>query len=830
VKRSLTCIFLICLSLVTLRGADTPQIWIRSDHGGIAGRNDYFASGSSVVLGTNSPVGVSVQWFRDGEQIASSTGSEALQVSAITGNFCARWIVDDLAYETNLLPITAGKLPRSNFIGNHSTGEFYPSTSFLRLLPDGRIVGQTNTQAGVGQNTETFLLEADLNTRTRLHYFANGNPYLHNVFDDGSFLLSSPPHLYVRLNETAPFTMPSEFLANNGLLVAALDRGTQGLLLCNAGHAIGTKRDGTVEFTIPKTEFGFQFIAAATALPHGQSAIHGFMPAPAPDQPKTGSTVRITATGAIDPAFQPIPFTGLPSIPTLLYDGTWARISGDVYERFSSDGALIDQRELPLAHLGPSLKLALTGDVYVHAEGLGVLRYRAAELKLDPTFYLPQQLLTPTSIPPVLVRPDGQLVVITGDFPKPLGEPRFVEANAHIPSTASLPVISQEVQKLTFWPHDEQSRYQRFFNTDAERPRTGDPITLYAPFYSSDTPVARWIPLDVTLSPTENEDGVMHITAFSSLYAGRYQLVITNKTGRALGPIVDLRPRGEPRLANLSGRSRVDHGNRIAIAGFVLQSTSRSHASSDVTAKILARSIGPSLAEFGIKSPLPNPMLQLMDDQLEPLADNDDWTTASIAYGILNRLGAFAPPFESLDASLHQTVSPGVYTALTSTKPGQSGVALTEIYLDDTAQPNATALSNLSFRGYTGTGENVLTGGFVIEDLDHINRSLKILIRAVGPTLEEFDIPSALSDPILKIFNASGDLITSNNDWALSVDAAEIAQTAVLLGAFALPADSLDSAVILTLPPGTYTAQVQPSESSEGIALLEIYRLPFTAD
>ena len=46
-------------------------------------------------------------------------------------------------------------------------------------------------------------------------------------------------------------------------------------------------------------------------------------------------------------------------------------------------------------------------------------------------------------------------------------------------------------------------------------------------------------------------------------------------------------------------------------------------------------------------------------------------------------------------------------------------------------------------------------------------------------------------------------------------------------GAFALPNGSRDSALVLTLAPGTYTAQVGAVDNtSTGIALVEIYELP----
>ena len=80
----------------------------------------------------------------------------------------------------------------------------------------------------------------------------------------------------------------------------------------------------------------------------------------------------------------------------------------------------------------------------------------------------------------------------------------------------------------------------------------------------------------------------------------------------------------------------------------------------------------------------------------------------------------------------------------------------------------------------------------------------------------------ALADPQLELYAGSSKLF-ANDDWANSP---ALAATAARVGAFALPAASRDSALVTTLAPGAYTAQVSGANHSAGIALVEVYDVP----
>lgn len=125
---------------------------------------------------------------------------------------------------------------------------------------------------------------------------------------------------------------------------------------------------------------------------------------------------------------------------------------------------------------------------------------------------------------------------------------------------------------------------------------------------------------------------------------------------------------------------------------------------------------------------------------------------------------------------------------------------------------------NLSVRTTAGAGANTLIVGFVVNGTGP--RSL--FLRAVGPTLATFGVGGALADPRLTVY--SGDaVLATNDDWSNASNAATIATTAAAVGAFALPAGSLDAALLTTFSPGGYTAQVAGAGGATGVALLEAY-------
>jgi hypothetical protein len=142
---------------------------------------------------------------------------------------------------------------------------------------------------------------------------------------------------------------------------------------------------------------------------------------------------------------------------------------------------------------------------------------------------------------------------------------------------------------------------------------------------------------------------------------------------------------------------------------------------------------------------------------------------------------------------------------------------------------DSSRLMNISLRGDVSAGNGAFISGFVITG----NAPRRLLVRGAGPALAKFNVAGALPDPIVSVFNATGQLITSNDNWSqttsdgvLSASSATLAAAARSVGAFALDVGSKDAALTMTLVPGTYTVQVSGGAGSTGAALIEVYELP----
>ena len=171
-------------------------------------------------------------------------------------------------------------------------------------------------------------------------------------------------------------------------------------------------------------------------------------------------------------------------------------------------------------------------------------------------------------------------------------------------------------------------------------------------------------------------------------------------------------------------------------------------------------------------------------------------------------------PTNTLESAIIRTLDPGLYTAVVNGKDGGTGVGLVEAY--DLDQSAASQLGNLSTRGFVDIGNNVMIGGFILGPDDAQNAN--VLVRAIGPSLAAFGVTDPLADPVLELHDANGTLLVSNNNWKRQE--AEIEATGLQ------PTNDLESAILMSLPPSSYTAVVSGSGGSTGVALVEVYRLP----
>ncbi len=255
-----------------------------------------------------------------------------------------------------------------------------------------------------------------------------------------------------------------------------------------------------------------------------------------------------------------------------------------------------------------------------------------------------------------------------------------------------------------------------------------------------------------------------------------------------------------PRLINISTRARVETGDNVVIGGFVIGGTG--------TQRLLVRSLGPSLTAFGVTGALADPILSLFNSQGVAIATNDSWKSTQQA----EIMAANLAPGDDRECAIIADLAPGAYTAIVRGVSNSSGVAIVEVY--DLGNTPAR-LINLSTRARVQTGDNVVIGGLVIGG----TTPKKVIIRAIGPTLANFGVNGALLDPTISLRNAQGVEIAANDNWKSS-------QQAEIMASGFPPTNDLESAIVITLPPGPYTAIVSGVGGTSGVALVEVYELP----
>lgn len=279
-------------------------------------------------------------------------------------------------------------------------------------------------------------------------------------------------------------------------------------------------------------------------------------------------------------------------------------------------------------------------------------------------------------------------------------------------------------------------------------------------------------------------------------------------TGVGNAAAATLNSTGTARLVNIATRVALGGPAGTPIPGFVLSGAG--------TKQMLVRAVGPTLTNFGVTGVLADPRLGLMSGNVA-IASNDNWLASDAA--AFTASGAFALTAGSRDSALIAPLTAGPYTAPVAATDGGSGLALLEVY--DAATSSTVTVVNASTRAFVGTGASVLIPGFVISG----SGSLRLLIRAVGPTLTPLGVTDALGDPTLTLYRGNATLATNDN-WGAATNAAEIAATAAAVGAFALPPGSRDAALVATLPAGNYTAIVSGVGATTGTALVELYVVP----
>jgi hypothetical protein len=233
---------------------------------------------------------------------------------------------------------------------------------------------------------------------------------------------------------------------------------------------------------------------------------------------------------------------------------------------------------------------------------------------------------------------------------------------------------------------------------------------------------------------------------------------------------------------------------------------------------LVIRAVGPTLSLFGVSTALTATTLDVMAADSSIVASNKNWGGSAALNSAFNRVGAFPLAADSKDAAVQTSLTAQAYTVRVSpTEPGASGVTLAEIY-DADAATAPVRLVNLSTLGFVGTGDNVLTAGFVISG----DAPKRLLIRAIGPGLAPFGVSNRLADPQLSLVPLGTLPIATNDDWP-NILSMQLAFASA--GAFTLTPGSKDAALVITLEPGGYTVVVSGVGATTGNALVEIYDL-----
>ena len=256
-------------------------------------------------------------------------------------------------------------------------------------------------------------------------------------------------------------------------------------------------------------------------------------------------------------------------------------------------------------------------------------------------------------------------------------------------------------------------------------------------------------------------------------------------------------------LREISTRADVLTAQGATIAGFIIGG-SDNHT-------VVVRGLGPTLASAGVTGVLADPFLAVHQTDAQGndhvLASNDNWRDAQAS--AID--GAGLAPANDTEAAIIMSLPPGSYTTILTGSNGTTGVGLIEVYDLDSSGP---LLFNVSTRGFVGTDDHVLIGGFITGD-----ENTRVAVRALGPSLRQFGVSGTLDDPMLTLFDGNGNVVASNDNWIddYPSDIQSVAHA---------PPDFSEPAIIIDRPPGNTTAVVRGKSGGTGIALIEVYYLP----
>lgn len=318
------------------------------------------------------------------------------------------------------------------------------------------------------------------------------------------------------------------------------------------------------------------------------------------------------------------------------------------------------------------------------------------------------------------------------------------------------------------------------------------------------------------------------VTNTQATDAGSYWCSATNSVGEQTStPVtVEVIQAANPgRLINVSCLVGAGGANGLVTVGFVVRGPGGSAG-----LPVLIRASGPALSAFGVPGVLADPSLTLNLTSVSPskIIDFDSgWKADPAIAAAAKAVGAFSwGSTATADSALFEAgLATGNYTAQVTGASGDGGETLVEVY-DGTPRASmgvgSPRLINLSVLANVQTGMVPVTAGFVVAG----STVETVLIRASGPALKPYLSTGLLADPeliVTDVTSQSGRFVAANAGWSADPQIASVAKS---VGAFSWGTEATnDSALVLTLPPGNYTAAVSGEAGDSGSALVEVYEV-----
>ncbi len=805
----LVLVFIGCVCSAALRAGPITVSVLSADNAW-PGRPSYVTAGGNVTLRVTEQAPTTqgaLQWYFNGAPVAGATSAQ-LALSSVAsphvGNYFVRSTADGVVTESNWFTLNVVARPTNSSVDPSFVSALYPASdavyydSIMPLRDGGYIVGRINFNS-TGVPHSSYRLRADGSVAPAAPSLPTSPRKVVTALADGTLLMNLPPYRMSTDDSTVTgFTSIAGLNAATELTTGALQ--PDGKLIVGYGaNLLRVNADGSRD-----TTFAYTPIAALPVVytiefdSAGRALVLGGVPDTGPDQ-----LVRLTPTGARDATFAAITLPSASTRTVMADDGLLISTTAG-YTRYNANGIATETWNLSTLRAGAdAMAIAPSGDIYLGYSSVGIVRLRGGPTpQVDPTFFAAAN--EATKITALTFQPDGKLLV-AGVFMSWEGHATnsIVRLDTmHTPSLTAPVIASRGINRSIFG---------------------GTPLTATMSVLGTGPLSYTWVAVDGGKLPDDTTSAALTFPSFQKENLGRYQLRVTGAGGTTLGPVIELLASTTPRLRNVSSRSQVGGGEEALIAGLTLELNSTFR-----TRRMLLRGAGPALAQFGVQSPLANPVLTFHRADGTQVQRNDDWVDDSFARNWVGRAGAFPFASGSADSQIIYDTGGGSFTLQLRDADGRTGVGLIESYDvgDDTTITGSAygELTNLSLRGKVGSGDASLIAGFIIDDPQNLGRSLRVLVRGVGPTLAQYSVTAPLPNPRLTLYNGASVAFANNDDWSTATNAAEIAAVGARVGAFALSTGSKDSAVLMELPPGGYTAIVNDASGATGIALIEFYR------